>query len=223
VPLRLATLGLALTMMASCTSQPPSVTVFVSHQDGRPFANALVTVDAPEQYGRHPTNSAGVVRFLRIPEGEWGVEVHCPSANFIGKQISYRPVLVTTTADNIHRTVVPTDFCDEPPYSERTVRLRGYYHAGFEFSAFEPCGAEALNLSKNTFSGSNYIWVELHDSVRPTLEDDTIYFVEVEGVLKGPGSYGHMGGGDYQLTITGVTNPRKVPTQDCRRDLRDAA
>ena len=72
-----------------------------------------------------------------------------------------------------------------------------------------PCDAGPLNLSTNTFSGRNNIWVDKWPA-DTTLQWDKLYYLEFEGTLKGPGNFGHLGVSDYELEIETVELVREL-------------
>ena len=220
---RLFVLALCTIGLASCTSKIGRVEVLVTDAEGIPFEGALVSVAAPEQFGRTASDRTGAVLFENISTGELWVEAYCPGANGVGRLIQFTTMHINRFAHNVLRIAVPTGHCAEPPYSERVVKLRGYYNFGFEHSDFDPCNRDALNLSTNTFSGKSFIWVESIYSGEPPVEPDTTYYMEIEGLLKGPGQYGHLGGAHYELSIAKSSKPIRVDSRNCTRDAPDAA
>ena len=188
-----------------------------------PMEGVLAAVDAPEAYGRHPSNSAGIYRLLRVPVGNWEVEFHCPSNNGTGREIEARSVAVEQGEIAVVNIEVPIDHCFELPYAVLESNFRGYVIFDFEYSRFFACDAESLSLSTNTFSGSSIVWARGLNRAPIRLEPNTLYYVEVQGMLEGPGRFGHLGMANHQLTIEEVEFTLEVEDQDCQRDRRGAA
>lgn len=75
----------------------------------------------------------------------------------------------------------------------------GHYSVGFEVSEFVPCGSDESWWLVGT--------AELVSQVQgdePGGTPTTPVFVRVRGELSDPGSYGHLGAYDRQLTVTEV-------------------
>jgi hypothetical protein len=189
---------------------------------GEPFEGVLVAVNAPQYYGRHPTDSRGAFRLEDVPIGTWQIEFHCPSANYVGREIDTRSVTVRSGKVSSVDVQVPLGHCYEPPYSEVESEFRGYVSFGFEHSSFVPCAPESLNLSRNSFLGTNSIWVRFRTD-RGALRSDTLYFAVLRGTLKGPGRFGHLGVSAYELEVQEIEKTFEVNGQDCERHARDAA
>ena len=185
-------------------------------ESGLPFPGVLVTVDAPQYYGRHPVDSMGDYLLKNVPVGTWNIEFHCPSANYVGREIATKSVIVTPGQSAKVEVIVPDMHCDEPPYAELRTRFRGHILFGFEHSGFLPCNEEDLKLSRNTFFQGNSIWVS--NSIGERLLPDVMYYVEFTGVLRGPGRFGHLGLSDYEVVIENLVEARKVEKPNCAQD-----
>lgn len=182
-----------------------------------PFMGVLVSVDAPQYHGRRATDANGIVRRNSIPVGTWNVEFRCPSDYVVGRMIEVQRVTVMAEEAVSVNVEVPKGHCHEPAYSEIESDYRGYLFFGFELSRFTPCDAASLNLSQNTFTGSNNIWASSIASYHPGLSEETLYYAEFRGRLAGPGRFGHFGIFDHEVVVMDLQRIFKVDEMDCAR------
>lgn len=75
----------------------------------------------------------------------------------------------------------------------------GHYSVGFEVSEFVPCSSDESWWLVGTPELMSQV-----QSDEPGRAPTTPVFVRVRGELSGPGSYGHLGTYDRQLTVTEV-------------------
>lgn len=191
---------------------------------GKPLVGAFVAAINSGR-GRERSDAEGQYVLDRIPAGSIDLEFHCPSATLLGWPIEARKITLRAGQDTVVDVRVALGVCGEPPYSERRGTFRGTFSLGFEESRFVPCPDSLLGLPlprpKAMWLGGT-IWVEFDSAssgssaaawpnVIPDVTGSTTYFVMWHGVLKGPGTYGHMGVSDYQLEVDTVYSvlPRK--------------
>ena len=198
---------------------------------GLPLIGALVAVRCDGCYGRHPTDSAGRYRIQRVPVGRIPFEVHCPSRTMLGSEIVRRDVTIADTGENTADVRVPPNYCDEPHYSERVGTFRGYWTPGFESSTFSPCADSALGVTAPLLPGKRFFppraWADWLPSARnqhvnlPEVAGadawgNHTYFVVWHGVLKGPGTYGHMGVAEFGMVVDSVISISAARTGACK-------
>ena len=143
----------------------------------------------------------------------------------------HREVTVSPGAETIVNVRMPPQRCVEPSYSERKGVFRGYWTSGFEESSFIPCADSTLGVSAPllprkrigrvsawaVFSSS--AWppsLQVPKDVRVDEYGNPIIFVTWYGVLKGPGSYGHMGVSEFSMLVDKVIDVQAKGPPDCR-------
>jgi hypothetical protein len=118
---------------------------------------------------------------------------------------------------------VDASHCRDFPVTTRHVELTGLYASGFETSMLELC-EPLVQPDNSAYRPTGVVWVDYADSVRnlPSAKwpppDEGGYvraFVRVGGDLTGPGAYGHLGVGSYQLKVTDVIEVRAPSDRDC--------
>jgi len=197
---------------------------------GAPVVEARVAIWCAGCYGRYPTDSAGHYRLDRLPAGRARLEAHCPSATGLGAEITQQTVDVAADVETVLDLRVPPGHCAEPAYSERPGVFRGYWTPGFESSAFRPCADSALGVPTPLLPGKRLFpptaWAVLAPgAVRKTSwprgapvdsYGNATYFVAWRGVLKGPGTYGHMGVSEFLMVVDSVISVHARGPSDCR-------
>jgi len=197
---------------------------------GAPVVQARVAIWCAGCYGRYPTDSAGHYRLDRLPAGRATFEAHCPSSTLLGAEITRQEVDVAAGGEMVLDLRVPPGICAEPAYSERSGIFRGYWTPGFESSAFVPCADSALGVRAPLLPGKRFFrpaaWAEVAPgAVRrmswprdaPVSADgNATYFVVWRGVLKGPGTYGHLGGSEFSMAVDSVISVRPRGPSACR-------
>ena len=113
---------------------------------------------------------------------------------------------------------------------ERSVELEGVYEAGFEMSSFTPCDGFA-ELRHSAYGAGGTAWVDFEDGF-PDLPEGRVsyyngyryesWFLRIQGTMTGPGSYGHLGIGRYNLTVDSVLESRPADEGGCGSELPDA-
>ena len=207
-----------------------SATVFDS-LTGKPIVGARVTIWCPGCYGRWPTDTAGHFRRGSLPPGQFRLEFHCPSVTPLGAEILHRDVVISPNRETVVNVRVPFATCVEPKYSERTGIFRGYWTSGFEESRFFPCADTLLGVSAPLLPGRRIgqpsAWADLSSSAWPrSLKGprgapvdeygNPTLFVTWHGVLKGPGSYGHLGVSEYSMVVDRVIAIKAKGPANCR-------
>jgi len=196
---------------------------------GAPVVAARVAMKCDGCYGRYPTDSAGRYRLDRIPSGSARFEAHCPSATLLGAEIAQRKVDIVADSETVLDLQVSPGQCAEPKYSERTGVFRGDWTPGFEASAFRPCADTALGVPAPLLPGIRPVppkaWAYLAPGAADRLSLPTgtasdpngnaTYFVIWRGVLKGPGTYGHMGVSAFSMVVDSVIAVRGRGPSDC--------
>ena len=198
---------------------------------GQPVRGVLVAINCPSCYGRHPTDSAGRYAVAQVTPGSWRLEAHCPSRAYVGAEIAQRTVAVSAGAETVVNIVVPPGRCAEPPYAETAGIFRGYWTPGFESSAFYPCADSTLGVAAPLLPGKRlfmpYAWATLLPAARgrqiawpknAPLDgwNNPTYFVIWHGVLKGPGSYGHMGVSAFSMVVDSIVDVSVRGPGNCR-------
>lgn len=95
-----------------------------------------------------------------------------------------------------------------PDSNAGTSEFEGYYTFGFEVSAFVPCDydPEAANgigywLTDNSGFSERYFALVESTGQDPVRDYVTVY-VRFQGELSSPGSYGHLGAYEREVTVT---------------------
>jgi len=221
----------AATHPADAQSTGVVIATVVDSLSGKPVVGARVTIWCPGCYGRWPTDSAGKYRRSGLPPGKFRLEFHCPSSTLLGAEIVHRDITVSPNAETVVGVHVPPRQCVEPSYSERTGVFRGYWTSGFEESSFIPCADSSLGVSAPLLPGKRIFpasaWADLSSSAWPrSLKGprgapvdqygNPTLFVTWHGVLKGPGSYGHLGGSAFSMVVDRVIDIRAKGPATCR-------
>ncbi len=117
-----------------------------------------------------------------------------------------------------------TQGCTDVPVDTVRVRTRGVLSSGFEDGFFTPCKPfDQIKLGGyRDFSGQAYLGfakslIQPREGW-PTVKPDHGYariFLDVEGDLIGPGSYGHMGIATYELVVTTVVSAKAASKTSC--------
>ena len=83
----------------------------------------------------------------------------------------------------------------------------GYFHTGFEYSSFYPCGTSEEWMATGADLGARYH--DLH------LKLGEKAYAHIYGVLHGPGNYGHLGGYEWHFEVLRVIEMREIREGDC--------
>lgn len=191
---------------------------------GRPLARA--TISARQMGGFAWTDSSGRYLFFAAPVGDLDAAVHCPVSRALrGKLLLTRRFQIGPATDTTVDIVVDASRCRDVPERTRRVLLTGRYVHGFETSMLDPCQA-IVEPDDGAYGSSRTVWVELPKRVQyrrgvrwPKARRDEAYpavFVRWIGELRGPGSYGHMGGGGYEFKVQEILEARPISERDCQ-------
>jgi hypothetical protein len=210
----------------------------VDSATGRPLKNVLETTaatDSPEVFlSYYRTDSTGRVAYS-VPRGlPLILYLSCPMTRIDfphrGRVIFSRVMRADSTADTpltVPLTIDSTN-CAEPPVATRIGKFRGHYTTGFESNGFSSClPFEDLSHTAYALLPSDAA-VEIDSSAIESFRRlskhrghgdryYTTYYVRWSGTLTGPGRYGHMGMGTYELHITHVADVRTPRPGDCDR------
>jgi hypothetical protein len=157
--------------------------------------------------------------------GKRRITVYCPLRRQMGGRVATsftldaRPAMKDTT--DIH---IDMDGCVDAPIDTVRVRTQGVWSTGFEDGFFTPCKRfNQIRLGAyRDYSGLAYLsfarsgieppagWpdVKPEDGYRKT-------YLDVEGDLIGPGSYGHMGIAIYELKVTRILTAKAASRASC--------
>jgi len=191
---------------------------------GLPIAGARMRVDS--LMGIPGSDNDGWYLLFAVPPGTRRVEFYCPSRRrFSKRKIATRVVFVRPGADSVVNFQVPLTGCDEPPVHTWTGEFRGHYTSGFESSDFTPC--QPLEpLDGTAYEGQQqFVWVEFSDEgfktdhhrwPDPGSDPYPSVYVRWRATVTGPGGYGHLGVGMYQMRVERILEVRKPTESDCR-------
>jgi hypothetical protein len=87
---------------------------------------------------------------------------------------------------------------------------RGHFSYGFETSAFRPCNSDEVWWV--TGEGANAL-IEQYGNAAPADYEEV--YAEVRGQVSEPGSYGHLGAYQRELSVTEVVEVRAKGEEDC--------
>ena len=178
------------------------------------------------QVGVAFSDSAGWYLRFDVPVGRRELQFRCPTQRrWWGRVVATRVVWVTAHTDSVVDFHVPISQCVEPPVTTIEGEWAGHYEYGFETSLFTPCH-ELPDLDGTAYEGEKrWIWVDRvpadtnGHAVKwpdPGGQPYPTVFVRWRGRLTGPGAYGHLGLGMYQLSVTQLLEVRRPGQSDCR-------
>lgn len=190
---------------------------------GRPVARAPIRVD--ERGGIGGTDSLGHFWLWGFAPGKRKIIVHCPvRRQWIGKIATTVTVQAPPAMKDTMDILVDMPQCEDVSIDTVRVRTRGVLSEGFEDGFFTPCKRfDQIKLGGyRDFSGMALLGFAKSDIAPPggwpDIKPEKGYyrtFLDVEGDLIGPGSYGHMGIATYELQITRVVSAKAASKTDC--------
>jgi hypothetical protein len=232
VTVALVAAAISATGHRACAQSTGVVTATVTDSlAAKPLVGARVTIRCPGCYGRWTTDSAGKFTRTGLPPGKFVIEFHCASATLLGAEILHQDVTISPNTETVVDVRVPPGQCNEPAYSERTGVFRGYWTTGFEENSFTPCADTSLGISAPLLPGKRLrlatAWADVSSSAWPqSLKEpenapvdqsgNPRVFVTWHGVLKGPGTYGHMGVSEFSMAVDRVIDISVKGPADCR-------
>jgi len=233
IPMNRSSCTLALLLLAmngalgeGSAQQPAVIRGRITHRlTGAPLVGAKVAVIGLDG-GRSLTDSLGQYLLILDRAGMGWLEINCPSNTGLGPTISINTrVAAQANRELVLDMAVTTERCIEPPPSAIYGVFRGRYTAGFERISFEPCpGSTEQPLWRGPHS-MPAAWVDFSDGALAQLDaswpkvkdpaEEPTYYAEFRGVLRGPGSFGHMGVSNYQLDVDSLLAFRLAAAGDC--------
>jgi hypothetical protein len=176
------------------------------------------------------------VRFAidSVPLGLVAVWASCPSprGGMFGETVASSVVVRVSDSIPVEQTLdVSYSKCDTRPVRRVTGIMVGHYSSAFEHSGISACVASdwfgPTDSLRRTFA-----WLRTKQRIKwpkpahPDYVDEngkkhtatglSYYFIRARGTLEGPGSYGHMGGSQFQFAIDSVLEVRTPRDNDCR-------
>lgn len=191
---------------------------------GQPIPGVRMRVDS--MIGIPGSDKEGFYLLFGQRLGLRRVSFFCPSRRrFNWRKLAERVVDISPRTDSLVNFQITVTGCDEPPVHTWTGEFRGHYSFGFESSDFTPCEDKLERLDGTAYEGEKqYVWVEAFapDATKglkwPKQNDPYYpkYYVRWRATVTGPGSYGHMGVGMYQMRVERVLEIREPRADDCK-------
>lgn len=177
---------------------------------GVPYGQGQVCA-SPDTTGRYVLDS--------LPDGAQALSISCDGITpFTGRRLRVDTLLVGAGEEARLDVHTPALTCDMRPFVIKRAVYRGHYRAGFEESRFETCDGSIgawVTFTQAANSGGPK-WPKPNDKYYPT------FYVEWEGVLRGPWQYGHMGVSTYELTVERVIKVSRPKKADCGAEKKNS-
>ncbi len=196
----------------------------IDSASGRPIGGVRMRVDS--LMGIPGSDKDGWYLLFGVPPGARHASIYCPSQRLISwRKVATRVVSVSPRTDSLVNFQITLTGCSEPPAHTWTGEFRGHYTMGFESSDFTPCEQELERLEGTEYEGeTQYVWVESFgpDALKgikwPKGNDPSYptFYVRWRATITGPGSYGHLGVGMYEMRVDRVLELRKSRGNDCQ-------
>jgi hypothetical protein len=190
---------------------------------GRPIPGVRMQVDS--MIGIPGSDKEGWYLLFGQRPGARHVSLYCPSQRRINwRKVAERVVDVGPRTDSLVNFQITLTGCNEPPSHTWAGEFRGHYTFGFESSDFTPCDPKLERLDGTAYEEEKqWVWVEAFapDATKgiewPKQNDPYYpkYYVRWRATVTGPGSYGHMGVGMYQMRVERVLEVREPRADDC--------
>jgi hypothetical protein len=113
-----------------------------------------------------------------------------------------------------------SDQLETRPDAGKPVTAVGHFVYGFEYSRFIPCNPAALGLESDIRLQAAGIWIWVPPDRTEALQPNVRYFIEVAGILRGPGRFGHLGSAPYELQIEQLLVYSDATPPRCDSQLR---
>lgn len=192
---------------------------------GRPIPGVRMRVDS--MIGIPGSDKDGWYLLFGQRPGLRHVSFYCPSRRRINwRKLAERVVDISPRTDSLVNFQITLTDCNEPPVHTWTSEFRGHYTSGFESSDFTPCEGRLERLDGTAYEEEKqYVWIEafapeaLKEIKWPKPNDPYYpsYYVHWRATVTGPGSYGHMGLGMYEMRVERVLEIRQPRANDCKR------
>jgi hypothetical protein len=195
---------------------------------GRPVPRAPIRVD--ERGGIGGTDSLGHFWLWGFAPGKHKIFVHCAvRRQWIGKVATTVTFQARPAMKDTMDILVDMQRCTDVQIDTVRIRTRGVFSSGFEDGFFTPCKRfDQIELGGyRDFSGLAYL--DIPEKVPappagwPEVKPENGYyrtFLDVEGDLIGPGSFGHMGVAIYELHVTKVLSAKAASKDSCAESGR---
>lgn len=190
---------------------------------GHPIPRAWIRVD--ERGGLGGSDSTGRFWLWGFAPGKHKIIVYCPlRRQWLGKVATTLPIDAQPAMKDTMDIAVDMQGCVDVPVDTVRIRTRGVLSSGFEDGFFTPCKRfDQIKLGGyRDFSGLAYLGfagsVVAPNGGWPKVKPENGYtrvFLDVEGDLIGPGSYGHLGVGTYELVVTKVFSAKAASRRSC--------
>jgi len=191
---------------------------------GRAVPRAWIRVD--ERGGLGASDSTGRFWLWGFAPGKRQIIIYCPlHRQWLGKVATTVTIQAPPAMKDTMDIRIDMDRCADVPVDTVRVRTRGVLSSGFEDGFFTPCKPfNQIELGGyRDFSGLAYLGFaksviepsESWPTVKPDNHGYTRIFLDVEGDLIGPGSYGHMGIATYELVVTRVVSAKAASKTSC--------
>lgn len=191
---------------------------------GEPISGVRMRVDS--MIGAPGSDKEGWYLLFGQRAGLRHVSFFCPSHRRINwRKVADRLVIVTPHTDSVVNFQINLTNCAEPPVHTWTGEFRGHYVYGFESSDFTPCDVKLERLDGTAYENEQqWVWVQSFASdategikwPEPNDKYYPKYYVRWRATVTGPGSYGHMGVGMYQMRVERVLEVREPGADDCK-------
>jgi hypothetical protein len=189
---------------------------------GQPVRFVPIQIDGHWASG---SDSLGHFWLWGFAPGKRRITVYCPLRRQMGGKVATsftldaRPTMKDTTDIRIDM-----QGCVDAPVDTVRVRTRGVWSTGFEDGFFTPCKRfNQIPLGAyRDLSGLAYLGFARSGITPPggwpDVKPDDGYrktFLDVEGDLIGPGSYGHLGIAIYELKVTRILSAKAASKTSC--------
>jgi len=190
---------------------------------GTPVARVPIRVD---RGGVGFSDSLGHFWLWGFAPGKRKISVQCPTRrSFLGGRVATSFTIEAPPRMNDTFDIrIDMQTCKDPDVITVKVRTRGVWSIGFEDGFFTPCASftqiplgayrDWSHQAYLTFSGPGIDPPGGWPDIKPIDGYEKI-FLDVEGDLIGPGSYGHLGIATYLLKVTRVVSARVASKSSC--------
>jgi hypothetical protein len=191
---------------------------------GKPVPRAFMRVG---NGGPGQSDSTGHFSLSGFAPGPQKITIYCPvRRQWLGKPAKTINFVARPAMRDTADIRVSVNDCTDVPVDTVRIRTQGVWSIGFEDGFFTPChpfnqiqlggyrdyGQAFLGFAKGVTLPKG-VWPD----VAPNSQGYTKIFIDAEGDLIGPGSYGHLGVSTFLLRITRVITARPLTVRELRR------